>query len=379
MTSSCSDDRYRYLAAVASITFACGAPVGGAVASTLALAQQAVAAGHDVRLVVASGDPYERLPRLTSALVRVGRRSERLGRLAWTFHDRLSSRTTRTDGSPTIERASDVPAAVGRVHRPGALLVINSVRHLDLERLHAIARRSGSPTVWYLREAASLVTLAAGDIAPDALVANSRPLAAQAAEIVGQPCAYVPSVIDREGLTEPRQREVLLAINPIPSHGLDVLLRLAEAHPRRRLVLQESWPLDAGAVRALQTAAERLPNLELRRHAPRSEVFRDAWALLLPHDGPELGAARPRVALEAQLLGIPVIASAISGLSAAVASAELLVPDGGGMEAWSDAISRVERSYQRFSDDARAFADREVPGAEEIWAAFVAACPVDLV
>lgn len=359
---------------VASITFACGAPVGGAVASTAALAEQAVRAGHSVRLIVAAGDAYARLPRLTAALVRAQRASRGVGAAAWHIHDVLSASTAGADDGSIIERASDVPAAVGRLHEPGALLVINSVRRLDLGRLLEVARRSGSHTVWYLREAASLVTLASGEADVDTLIANSRPLAAQARDIAGRPCAYVPSVISREGLVEPESRDVLLAINPIASHGLDNLLALARTVPDRRFVLQESWPLEAGALHALREAIADLHNVELRRHAVRSELFRDAWALLLPHSGQELGAARPRVALEAQLLGIPILAHDISGLAAAAASQELLVPDAAPPEVWAEAISRLARDYEHFSHAARTFADREMPSAEVVWASFAEAC-----
>jgi glycosyltransferase involved in cell wall biosynthesis len=267
---------------------------------------------------------------------------------------------------------------VARLHRPGALLVVNSVRHLDLGRLHAIARRSGSRTVWYLREAASLVTLAKEDVQPDALIANSRPLAVQASEIWGRPCAYVPSVISREGLVDPATRDVLLAVNPIPSHGLDLLLALAPEIPDRRIALQESWPLSVRELRSLEASIDDLPNVELRRHAERSQVFRDAWALLLPHSGDQLGAARPRVALEAQLLGIPVLAHDISGLAAATASPELLVAEGAGLGAWVDAITELDRGYEVYSASARAFADREMPSARQVWQAFAAACPIEL-
>lgn len=359
---------------MASITFACGAPTGGALASTTALAEQAAAAGHAVRLVVAAVDAYDRLPRLTSALVRAERASRLVGTAAWWLHDALSATTTPPAGGSLVERAADVPAAVGRLHEPGALLVINSVRRLDLRRLLEVARRSASPTVWYLREAASLVTLASGEAAVDVLVANSRPLADQASEIAGRPCAYVPSVISRDGLVEPDSRDVLLAVNPIRSHGLDLLLAVSRMVPDRRVVLQESWPIETAPLAALREQIADLPNVELRRHAPRSEVFRDAWALLLPHSGDELGAARPRVALEAQLLGIPVVAHDISGLASAAASPELLVPEGAGPEGWVQSLDVLAHGYDGFSAAARRFADEEMPSAEAIWAAFAETC-----
>jgi glycosyltransferase involved in cell wall biosynthesis len=359
---------------VASITFACGAPTGGALASTTALAEEAVAAGHSVRLVVAAVDAYGRLPRLTSALVRAEAASRFVGAAAWRVHDALSATTDPRPEASLVERAADVPAAVRHLHEPGALLVINSVRRLDLRRLIEVARRSGSATVWYLREAASLVTLASGEAEVDVLVANSRPLAEQARDVAGRPCAYVPSVISRDGLVEPSSRDVLLAVNPIPSHGLDLLLQVSRLVPNRRVVLQESWPIEPAPLAHLMEQIAELPSVELRRRTVRSEVFRDAWALLLPHSGDELGAARPRVALEAQLLGIPLVAHDISGLASAAASPELLVPEGAPPEAWATTLDLLAGGYEAFSDKARSYADREMPSGSAIWAAFSEAC-----
>lgn len=360
---------------MASITFACGTFHGGAVDSTLALAAHASVVGHSVRVVLAAGDAYERLPRLTGALVRVDRRSRHLGSAAWRLHDRFSAATVVEPGhAVSVERARDVPAAVGRLHERGGLLVINSVRRLDLERLLELGRTSESHTVWYLREATSLVHAAAHGSAVGTLMANSRPLAEQASVLAGRPCHYVPSLISRDGLAEPTQRRALLAVNPIASHGLDLLLSLARALPQRQLVLQESWPLDAAALRHLSQAVDDLPNVELRRKTARSEVFRDAYALLLPHVAQAIGASRPRVAIEAQLLGIPIVASDTTGLSAIAASPELLIPDGATAEAWVGAIDLLDRSYQRFCEEARVVGDREMPSAPEVWSAFSDAC-----
>jgi glycosyltransferase involved in cell wall biosynthesis len=360
---------------VASITFACGTPMGGAVDSTLALAEQAVVAGHSVRVVVAAGDSYARLPRLTAAMVRLEARSRRAGRLVWKVHDRLSARTDAVDhGSITISRAGDVPAAVGRLHEPGALLVVNSVRRLDLARLLDLAERARSTTVWYLREAASLPAVAEHGAQVDVLLANSRPLAEEASVLSGRTCGYVPSVISRDGLVEPRERRAILTVNPIPSHGVAVVLALARRRPEQRFVLQESWALGEEAVDELLRTIADLPNVELRRRAPRAEVFHDALVLLLPHSGAEVGASRPRVALEAQLLGIPVVGHDISGLAAVAASPELLVPERAPIEAWSDALDDVLARYEELSARARQFAEREMPSAEVVWAEFVRAC-----
>jgi hypothetical protein len=358
---------------VASITFVCGTPIGGAVDSTVSLAEQARAHGHSVALLVAAKSGYDRLPRVTAGIVRVGERSQQLGAVAWRLHDRLSSRTS-SDPVPLVERASEVVAAARRRHRPGALLVINSVRRLDLQRLLDLAHRSGSHSVWYLREVASLAMAAELGPLVGTLMANSRPLAEQASELAGRPCRFIPSVISREGLTEPERRERLLLVNPIASHGLETVLSLARARPDRTFALQESWTLEPEMRVALQRSVEGLGNVEVRPRADRSHVFRDARALLLPHDAEELGSSRPRVALEAQLLGIPIVANDIPGLASLAGSAELLVPDGAGLEAWLGTLDRLDQDYERYSAEARRLADREMPSSEAVWAAFSTAC-----
>lgn len=356
------------------ITFACGTPHGGALESTLSLARQAASAGHEVCVIVASADPYRRLPRLTSLLVHVGRASERLGGLVWRLHDQLSSQAPEVlrDGH-RVAVAVDVPAAARRLVPPGGLLVANSMRRLDLERLLQIARSRGTSVVWYMRESTALDHVADVGPAVDVLLANSRPLAAAASDLSERRCSYVPSVIDRAGLVKPAERAVLLAVNPVPSHGLHLLLDLARALPHRRFALQESWPLGRDLVE-LRRAVSRLPNVEVRERTDRSQVFRDAYALLLPHDAQEVRLSRPRVALEAQILGVPVVVSGIPGLAAVAASSDLVVDAEGEVEAWSSAIAALDGSYMRHVGEARSFADRELPTAEQIWDVFAQAC-----
>lgn len=274
----------------------------------------------------------------------------------------------------SVDLAGDLPAAVRRVLTAGSVLVVNSVRRLDLERLLAIARSRGASTVWYVRETSSLDHMAGCGAAADVLIANSPALASASSDLAGRPCAYVPSVISPDGLVEPAERSVLLAVHPAPSHGLDLLVSLARALPERRFVLQESRPLDAATIAGLHALLTDLPNIELRRRAHRSEIYRDSYAQLLPHTEAAVGLNRPRVALESQHLGIPVVASDIPGLAAVSASRDLLVPRGAGVEGWVTAIARLDADYGGYSSVARAFAAREMPTPCAIWDRFVQAC-----
>ena len=122
------------------LVFACGTPHGGALESTLALARLEAAAGREVIVVVATDDPYGRLPTLTGFLVRVRTRSPRLGAVLWWLHDVVSGRGAAVaEHGVSVHRVSDVPAAVRRLLRRGDVVVMNSMRLLDLRRTSRFA------------------------------------------------------------------------------------------------------------------------------------------------------------------------------------------------------------------------------------------------
>jgi glycosyltransferase involved in cell wall biosynthesis len=360
---------------LSAVTFACGTPHGGAVDSTVALASCAIEAGHDVVVVVASGDAYSTHPRLQSLLVRLTRINTRLGCAAWALYDRFAARA-RPDsiGGIAILRAADVPAAVSRRLRSGETLVVNSVRGIDLARLLRMSHRQSCRFVWYLREASALAHVAEYGGAVDVLLANAVPLATEAERLAERPCPYVPSVISRDGLVEPAVRRSVLLVNAVASYGLEEAIAIAAAMPEDLVVLQESWPLEDGERSRLLARLSKMKAVEFRARAPRSEVFRDARLMIAPHSPEVVGVNRPRVLVEAQVLGVPVIAHDVPGLASVVPSPELLIPVGADVEAWVAAIRLVDRDYARFEAQAREFAARELLTPGEVWVRFVEAC-----
>ena len=357
------------------VTFVCGTPVGGALDSTIALAEAAASSGHAVRLIVAAIDPYRSRPRLTGAAVKLERKSATLGRLTWSIIDRLT-REASTDqvGTVVVEKSSNVSATLAYGHKPDALVVMNSLRPLDLRRILRFNIRNNTPTAWYLREAASLS--AVGELGPtvDVLLANSSPLAKLAEELCDRHCNFVPSVIDREGLREPSSRESILLVNPITSHGLEEALALAKLLPQHEFVFQESWPLDHATLLALHARISTLSNVEFRHRVARDLIFRDTRLLIAPHSPDTVGPSRPRTALEAQFLGIPMIAHDIPGLTSVAASPDLLVSPGSKATVWVQKIERLDADYQRYSRDATEFANREMPDEHTLWRSFAVAC-----
>lgn len=354
------------------ITFVCGTPHGGALQSTRSLVAAAREAGHPVRFLVMDKDPYAAWRRTIGALETARQAAPTLGRVGWRAFDRAIGR--RPSDAAQEQRVTNLTGSLARAMRPGELLVVNSVRGLELSRLADLARVRGTPFVWYIREESSLAHLARYGSHVDLILANSMPLARQVEDRAGRECSYVPSVISVDDLREPDNRAKILLVNAAPSHGSDELLAMAAAAPHRRFVLQESWPLHEQQFQALVRAIDGRPNVEIRHRTHRSRVYRDARIMLAPYAPEATGLSRPRVALECQYLGVPLIAYSTEGLSAVAASPDLLLPPGSDEGRWLAAIDRVDDEYELYSDRARAFATGELPSPQEVWRRFVDAC-----
>lgn len=358
---------------VASVIFVCGTPTGGALDSTIELARCGRAHGHDVEVVVAAGDAYRSRRRLHGALVRLERLSARVGAAAWRLHDRfLDDSAPAMFDDVAIWRARDVVATASHLAGSDRVFVVNSVRRLDLRRLVDLAERTSAPVAWYLRETSSLAFVAEFGSRVELLVANSQPLADEARRRSGRPCAYLPSAVALSGLRGPDERTTLLMVNPVPSHGLDIVIQLADAVAPQPVVLQESWPLSDVEVEGLQQLVGAHTNLLFRRRSPRSELFRDTRLLLAPHEESAVGLSRPRVVIEAQAVGIPVIASDLPGLAAAVADASLLVAHDASVDSWVAAVARANADYVGLCSRAAEFSRRELRSAEELWSELLA-------
>lgn len=354
------------------ITFVCGTPHGGALESTRSLCTTARSAGHPVRLLVMDGDPYTTWRRTTGALEKANRAAPTLARAGWRVFDAATSQRPST--STQEQRVANLTGTLARSIRPGELIVVNSVRGLELGRIAAFARGLSTPLVWYLREETSLAHLQRHASNVDLVLANSIPLARRVEELTGRRCPYVPSVISVDGLKEPDRRTTVLLVNAVSSHGTNEVLAMAALAPQRHFVLQESWPLDSQQLHALIRQVGDQPNVEIRRRTDRDRVFRDARVMVAPYAPEVTGLSRPRVALESQYLGIPLIAYATDGLSAVAASPDLLLPIGSDEGLWVSAMDRVDADFECYSRTARAFAAQEVPGQQEVWRRFVDAC-----
>ncbi len=235
------------------------------------------------------------------------------------------------------------------------VVVANSVERWAWRLIHETCRAAGVPTILYVREDDSLRHLESGAV-PDVLVANAESLA-ERLRAQGFECAFVPSVVDVSITRTESTRRVALAINPARSRGGDIVWALAARLPEIPFVVQESWPLSGEELADVQRHTESLPNVEFRRAAPPGpNLYGDARVLLVPYRVDN----RPRVILEAQSNGIPVIVGDVPALVEAIGDGGISVPLES-IDAWAAAVRSLwedEELYLRLVDAAWAHVHR---------------------
>ncbi|MEO7268503.1 MAG: glycosyltransferase [Knoellia sp.] len=353
------------------LLFVSWSTVGGSGQSQRQLAAQLADRGHEVQFLVHD------------------RRSARVMRAAYGQLSDLSARLDERAAGRAVGWLRDRPGQRMRVSEvdgfthhwtplpqnalrsvvesfPPDAVIVSSVDRWVWRRIHDVCGSRGIPTVLYLREEASLDHLGTGSI-PSLLVANTPSLAARMEER-GFSCAFVPSVVDVSATATESSRTSALAINPIPLKGSDTVWELARRLPEVPFVVQEGWPLRGPQLEDVLRRSAALPNVEFRRTTePGPGLYGDARVLLAPY----LVDSRPRVVLEAQANGIPVIASDVPALVDAIGDGGLVasVDSDDSLDQWVEAVRSLWDDgalYARLSEAARSHAKRPEVRPESI-------------
>ncbi len=202
---------------------------------------------------------------------------------------------------------------------------------------------AGVPSVVYLRDA-RFVELG-GEVRPHprlSYLACSRFIADTYLERFGIEAPVVPPLVRPDRYRVERAGSRVLFINPHPFKGVETALRLAERRPDIPFLFVECWEMPAAVRTVSRERAARAGNVEWR--APVLDmrpIYGEARVLLVPSlSSPEWEEAWARSVTEAQVSGIPVLATRGGGLPESVGPGGILVePDANG--AWEDALARV--------------------------------------
>lgn len=332
---------------------------GGAPRSTVELARRLAGRGHEVGVLLgagsATGPTYQTLVK-AAIKIRQGTGVTWPRMILRAFGARGPAGAL--EGGVSVWRRGLAENALrALLHDFGPEVVVaNSFPREQMRWVLEDVRAEGIPLGLYMREEHSITHLTMSRLPFDFVVANSEHLAS-AAIAAGYPCSCVPSVVDlSDAVVETGRRELVL-VNPVEENRPEILREFAAQRPDIPCVLQESWLLPAGWRDELERWVGEIPNLLLRKPVPTpAEVYREARLLVAPY-----GTGRPRVVLEAQYNGIPVVAADQPALREVVGAGGAFVPLGGRIDEWIRSITRVwddSYYYDQLSELARRHAHR---------------------
>lgn len=225
---------------------------------------------------------------------------------------------------------------VARRLRPGVAVVQGT----GAARLARAFLAADVPTILYQHDV--LFDRLGGPIPTDAgllVLANSRFTASAVYRYAGVQSPVVPPLVRPQAYRTPGRGREVLFVNPHPWKGAEIAFALAEKHPDVPFLFVESWDLGDDTRQNYLARARSLPNVTWRSAVRDMRgIYARARVLLVPSIVDE---AWGRVVTEAQLSGIPVLASERGGLPESVGPGGLLISPDAPVEAWEEALASL--------------------------------------
>lgn len=356
------------------ILFVSGVAIGGSARSTRELAERLARRGHTVGLVLTVERARRRRhvhKRAVNLTVKLG--SSPLARAVGAVAAQIGRRPHPAGGPASVTTWETIMAenslpTIRRRFRPD-VVVASSIDRMAWRRIRAELVRRRIPSVLYVREQNAFGHLTVSGAPPDLLVTNAR-VHAETAAGLGFDAITIPSLVSVDDCVVAGTREHVLLVNPISLYGVELALALAAARPDISFALAESWPLRRDEWDALAARTAALPNVTLRRFDPDPRaLYADARLLLVPYRS----NGRPRVVLEAQANGIPVLGSDLPAVREAIGPGGLAVSLDAPIDTWVAALSELlddPLRYERYAAEARRHAARPEVDPDAIAARF---------
>jgi glycosyltransferase involved in cell wall biosynthesis len=233
-----------------------------------------------------------------------------------------------------------------------------------------------TPVVVYENEVARCTLDVPQELKSQAVyIANSPATSAHLMKYLGVSAAIVRPLfgVDRYAQIEPRGNRVLF-VSLQRRKGSDVAIRIAESRPDASFLFVESWTETPDRTEFLRNYVRKMPNVTLLPNQPSLDsILPQVRLLLMPSRSQE---AWGRTATEAQICGIPVLASSRGNLPATVGPGGITLDPDEPLERWLAHFDRImgdSAFYENLSHKARAHGRSQIEEAERAYAAFEAA------
>jgi glycosyltransferase involved in cell wall biosynthesis len=207
----------------------------------------------------------------------------------------------------------------------------------------------GLPTVICFRDVefsmSSLIFPQHSNLLP---IANSNFTASRVDSVFHKTAEAIYPLVASEEYKTIVDRKKAIFVNPIPMKGLNVAAYLAKKRPDVEFEFIESWELTQTQrmiykkeIEGLKNVAWKLPTLNMRR------VYSKAKMVLIPSLWEE---GWGRIATEAHINGIPVLATNIGALPESVGTGGLLVHKDASLEEWLSNFSLIWDNKTIYND-----------------------------
>jgi glycosyltransferase involved in cell wall biosynthesis len=178
--------------------------------------------------------------------------------------------------------------------------------------------------------------------------ACSRFLAALVTAYVGGSVAIIPPLIEPEHYRCAPQDDAILFVNPVAAKGVHIAAAIAERLEHRRFLFVKAWPDQDRAPHI----PVRLPNVEwVESSLDMRALYGRARLLLVPSIWEE---GFGRVIVEAQISGIPCVASDRGALPDTVGEGGVVLSLAEPVERWCAAVESLFSDGRRYGECAHA-------------------------
>jgi glycosyltransferase involved in cell wall biosynthesis len=258
-----------------------------------------------------------------------------------------------------VYRASDPLAAaesLARKQRPDVAVVQVG----DVLGLCRVFLTAGIPTIFYCHDWYTVPP--PGELPSHPLLSFAACSSALAERIrckLNVETPVVPVLVQPDRYRTRTTRQVVTFVNPIPRKGVEIAFALAARRPDIPFEFVESWQLRTRVAKMMQSRVAHHGNVRLvRRSDDMRSIYGRSRIVLAPSLYHE---AWGRIVSEAQVSGIPAIASNSGGLPEAVGPGGLILDRDAPLSAWLEALGRLwddPVEYERYARQAAAYATR---------------------
>jgi glycosyltransferase involved in cell wall biosynthesis len=190
------------------------------------------------------------------------------------------------------------------------------------------------------------------DLPFSAYIANSQFTAARFEQRFGIRPTIIPPVFLSDLYRTAGNGTHVTFVNPVPAKGLALALEIAGLCPEIPFLFARAWPLSARDEADLKRNLKALPNVSLvQRSSNMSEIYAQTRILLVPSQWEETWG---RVVSEAQISGIPVLASAAGALPESVGPGGVIVERDVSATIWADELRRLWADHDIYEEKRRA-------------------------